>query len=273
LVNIVPGLLVAAVVWVTIDIDKPDFSLLHHFDVLGLLLMATFLGCLQYALQEGPRWDWLDDPTIRTAMAVSILGGSLFFVGIDDHQSIGLRHLRCDFREVLGARHADRDRQAKLRPHAAADRLRNFSGRTKEPSAARHISKRFVDRNPLDERCEITHHLDGCVAQALVILEMAADKSELRAKLARLPSCHAAADAERPGFVGSGEHDPATDGDGSSAQGRVEQLFDRGIKGVQVRMEDRCFHLGGPPTEWEHKTNAQVDCQSQFCKVFNRRSN
>jgi MFS transporter, DHA2 family, multidrug resistance protein len=79
LVNIVPGLLVAAVVWVTIDIDKPDFSLLHHFDVLGLLLMATFLGCLQYALQEGPRWDWLDDRTIRAALAVSILGGSLFF--------------------------------------------------------------------------------------------------------------------------------------------------------------------------------------------------
>src|SRR5205823_10897290 len=37
LVNIVPGLLVAAVVWVTIDIDKPDLSLLRHFDVAGML--------------------------------------------------------------------------------------------------------------------------------------------------------------------------------------------------------------------------------------------
>ena len=55
LVNIVPGLLVATVVWVTIDINKPDLSLLRDFDVTGLLLMATFLGCLQYALQEGPR--------------------------------------------------------------------------------------------------------------------------------------------------------------------------------------------------------------------------
>lgn len=59
LVNIVPGLFVAAVVWVTIDIDKPDFSLLRGFDLIGLLLMAVFLGCLQYALKEGPRWDWL----------------------------------------------------------------------------------------------------------------------------------------------------------------------------------------------------------------------
>ena len=79
LVNIVPGLLVATVVWVTIDIDKPNLSLLRDFDVTGMLLMATFLGCLQYALQEGPRSDWLDDNTIRAAVAVSTVGGSLFF--------------------------------------------------------------------------------------------------------------------------------------------------------------------------------------------------
>src|SRR3954451_22378131 len=64
LVNIVPGLAVAAIVWATIDINKPDLSLLRHFDLLGMLLMATFLGCLQYAVEEGPRSDWLDDNTI-----------------------------------------------------------------------------------------------------------------------------------------------------------------------------------------------------------------
>jgi MFS transporter, DHA2 family, multidrug resistance protein len=78
LVNIVPGLLVAAVVWVTIDIDKPDFSLLRGFDLTGLALMAVFLGCLQYALQEGPRLDWLDEETIRAAVITSAVGGSLF---------------------------------------------------------------------------------------------------------------------------------------------------------------------------------------------------
>jgi MFS transporter, DHA2 family, multidrug resistance protein len=78
LVNIVPGLLVAAVVWVTIDIDKPDFSLLRGFDLTGLALMAVFLGCLQYALQEGPRLDWLDEKTIQAAVITSAVGGSLF---------------------------------------------------------------------------------------------------------------------------------------------------------------------------------------------------
>jgi MFS transporter, DHA2 family, multidrug resistance protein len=79
LVNIVPGLLIATVVWLTIDIDKPDLSLLHGFDVTGLVLMAIFLGCLEYALEEGPRWDWLDEPTIRGAIIVSAVAGGLFF--------------------------------------------------------------------------------------------------------------------------------------------------------------------------------------------------
>ena len=76
LVNIVPGLLVASVVWLAIDVDKPDFSLLHAFDVTGLVLMAIFLGCLQYALEEGPRWDWLDEQTIRGAIIVSAVGAA-----------------------------------------------------------------------------------------------------------------------------------------------------------------------------------------------------
>ncbi|MGD9616022.1 MAG: DHA2 family efflux MFS transporter permease subunit [Alphaproteobacteria bacterium] len=79
LVNIVPGLLVAAVVWATIDIDKPDFSLLRDFDVIGLLLMAAFLGCLQYALEEGPRWGWFDDSSIRNAVIVSAVAAVFFF--------------------------------------------------------------------------------------------------------------------------------------------------------------------------------------------------
>ena len=79
LVNIVPGLLVAAVVWATIDIDRPDYSLLRDFDVIGLLLMAAFLGCLQYALEEGPRWGWLDDSSIRNAVVVSAVASVFFF--------------------------------------------------------------------------------------------------------------------------------------------------------------------------------------------------
>ena len=79
LVNIVPGIAVSIAVWCLIDIDKPDLSLLRNFDLTGLLLMATFLGSLEYALEEGPRWDWLDDDTIRLAVIVSFAASVLFF--------------------------------------------------------------------------------------------------------------------------------------------------------------------------------------------------
>jgi len=79
LVNLAPGIAVAVAVWLLIDIDKPELSLLRHFDLTGLVLMALFLGCLQYALQEGPRWDWLADDTIVAAVLVSTIASALFF--------------------------------------------------------------------------------------------------------------------------------------------------------------------------------------------------
>jgi DHA2 family multidrug resistance protein len=79
LVNIVPGIAVAVTVWLSIDIDKPELSLLRHFDLTGLVLMALFLGCLEYALQEGPRWDWLSDNTILAAVLVSSIASAFFF--------------------------------------------------------------------------------------------------------------------------------------------------------------------------------------------------
>jgi len=79
LVNIIPGVAVAITVWLAIDIDKPELSLLRHFDLCGLILMAVFLGCLEYALEEGPRWDWLSDDTILAAVVVSGTASAFFF--------------------------------------------------------------------------------------------------------------------------------------------------------------------------------------------------
>jgi DHA2 family multidrug resistance protein len=79
LVNIIPGVIVSITVWCLIDVDRPNMSLLRAFDLPGLVLMALFLGCLEYALEEGPRWDWLADPTIRDAAIVSAIAAALFF--------------------------------------------------------------------------------------------------------------------------------------------------------------------------------------------------
>jgi DHA2 family multidrug resistance protein len=79
LANLIPGLIVTVGVWLLVDFDKADKSLLKDFDTTGLILMAVFLGCMQYAIEEGPREDWFEDAAIRNAAAVATLFAVLFF--------------------------------------------------------------------------------------------------------------------------------------------------------------------------------------------------
>src|SRR5262249_12794142 len=113
----------------------------------------------------------------------------------------------------------------------------------------RNVSKGLVDGNSLDERSEIIEHIDGSITQPLVILEMADDKDQLWTKLASPPSRHTATDSKRLGLVRGGENHAAADGDRFSAQRRVEQLLDRCIEGIEVRMEDGgcCLHSDRRP--------------------------
>ena len=158
--------------------------------------------------------------------------------GIDDDQPVGLGHLRGDLRQVFGARHPHRDRQSQFGPHATADRLRNFNRRTEETHRARDVGESLVDGDTLDERREVAHHPDRGIAQPLVVAEVAADESEFRTELAGPPSRHPATHPEAPRFVGSGEHHAAADRDGPAPERGVEQLLDRGVEGVEIRVKD-----------------------------------
>ncbi|MBS0234570.1 MAG: DHA2 family efflux MFS transporter permease subunit [Proteobacteria bacterium] len=79
LVNVGPGILVATAVFFLVDFDKPNYALLDRFDYVGLLSMALFLGSLEYVLEEGPRYDWLDDQTIATFTVLTVVGAIVFF--------------------------------------------------------------------------------------------------------------------------------------------------------------------------------------------------
>jgi DHA2 family multidrug resistance protein len=79
-VNIIPGLLVASLVPILVRIDKPDLTLLRGADYLGMVLMALSLGCLDYVLEEGARWDWFGDDTIRICAWISGLAGVGFII-------------------------------------------------------------------------------------------------------------------------------------------------------------------------------------------------
>jgi DHA2 family multidrug resistance protein len=77
-VNIVPGLVITFTIPFFESIDEPDLSMLRKFDVLGLVLLAVSLGSLEYVLEEGYRWNWLDDETIRNLTWTAAITGALF---------------------------------------------------------------------------------------------------------------------------------------------------------------------------------------------------
>src|SRR5688500_3924235 len=101
-----------------------------------------------------------------------------------------------------------------------------------------NVGEGLVDGDALDGRREIAQDSDGGVTEALVLIEMSADKNKVGTELPCAPSRHTAVYAEGPRFVGGRENDAAADRDRLAAQTRVKQLFDRRIKGVEVRVEN-----------------------------------
>ena len=92
-INVIPGIAVTLAALVLVDFDKPDYSLLDHFDWWGLIAMAGFLGALEYVLEEGPRNDWFpDDIILLCRHRVRALGRRLLLARVDGH---GCRSSTC----------------------------------------------------------------------------------------------------------------------------------------------------------------------------------
>lgn len=77
-INLLPGLFVTFAVPMLVKVDRPNPSLLKGADYIGMALMAVFLGCLEYTLEEGPRWNWFSDSTISTTAWIAAISGGLF---------------------------------------------------------------------------------------------------------------------------------------------------------------------------------------------------
>ncbi|APG03654.1 EmrB/QacA family drug resistance transporter [Luteibacter rhizovicinus DSM 16549] len=95
-INLIPGAFVTIAVPILVKIDEADFSLLKVGDWLGIALIAAFLGCLEYTLEEGPRWNWMQDATIRTTAWITAISGVLFvWRGLTaEHPVVDLRALK-----------------------------------------------------------------------------------------------------------------------------------------------------------------------------------
>jgi len=63
-INVVPGLVMLAIIWFCLEEDPMDLALLESLDYFGIIAMAIGLGSLEYVLEEGERKDWFGNPII-----------------------------------------------------------------------------------------------------------------------------------------------------------------------------------------------------------------
>jgi DHA2 family multidrug resistance protein len=78
-INIVPGIGITIGVLALVDFDQPNFKLLERFDWWGLIAMAGFLGSLEYVLEEGPQYEWLQDTSVAICAAICFVSAICFF--------------------------------------------------------------------------------------------------------------------------------------------------------------------------------------------------
>ncbi len=78
-VNVIPGALIAVVVWLYADFDKPTPAMLTRFDGAGFVMMATALGLVEFILEEGPGDDWFASRTISAMTIIALAAGVGFF--------------------------------------------------------------------------------------------------------------------------------------------------------------------------------------------------
>ena len=78
-INVIPGIIITVGVLALVDFDQPNFALLQRFDWWGLIFMAGFLGALEYVLEEGPQYEWLQDTSVAICAVVSLLSAIGFF--------------------------------------------------------------------------------------------------------------------------------------------------------------------------------------------------
>src|SRR6202451_638709 len=78
-VNVVPGIGITVGVLALVDFCQPNFELLDRFDWFGLIAMAGFLGSLEYVLEEGPQYEWMQDTSVAIFAWVCAISAIAFF--------------------------------------------------------------------------------------------------------------------------------------------------------------------------------------------------
>lgn len=72
-INIVPGILMLWSLRLGLEDTPPNYDRLKKLDVLSFVLLALGLSTLTYVIEEGPKYEWLANHSIRWALVISIM--------------------------------------------------------------------------------------------------------------------------------------------------------------------------------------------------------
>jgi MFS transporter, DHA2 family, multidrug resistance protein len=75
-INLPVGVVAGTLIW--LYLRNPAEPQYRKLDWIGLGLLALGLGSMQYVLEQGQQYDWLDDPNIRLFTVLSITGLAAF---------------------------------------------------------------------------------------------------------------------------------------------------------------------------------------------------
>jgi DHA2 family multidrug resistance protein len=76
--NVVPGIGICIALPLLGKIDTAMPAMLRRIDWLHVGSLALFLGSMQYALEEGPRYQWFEDGGVQIATMLSVIGLVVF---------------------------------------------------------------------------------------------------------------------------------------------------------------------------------------------------
>lgn len=92
LINIPLVVMCSVAAWVLLKPFETEITK-SKFDLIGLLLLVTFVGSLQFMLDEGQKLDWFSSPEIVSLMIVSVVGFVAFLIweATEDNPIVDLR--------------------------------------------------------------------------------------------------------------------------------------------------------------------------------------
>lgn len=100
-VNLVPGVLMVGMLWISLDRAPMNLSLLAKGDWPGIITMAVGLAALQTVLEEGNKDDWFGSPFIVRLSIIAAVSLTLFLI-IELRASHPLLNLRLLVRRNFG---------------------------------------------------------------------------------------------------------------------------------------------------------------------------